>query len=302
MEVMSHLKSETPTSRLEILELEKKIMYKKRSGIYKIQNIINGNFYIGQSVNLGRRRTNHFYELRHSKHGNEHLQRAFNKYGEENFIFEIILYCEPDELTYYEQSLVDLLKPEYNICRECVDSPRGVVASEETRLKMSLRTSGSMNPMYGKIMSEESRLLMSQANLGKKLSDETRKKMSESRKGDKSAWFGRHHTKEANEKNRIAHEGKKYPKSVGESISKSNQGNKKGKNSSSSFCGVSWNKKSKKWECYISFSNKRFLIGYFPTELEAAIAYNEFALEIYGCKAKLNPISEEEYNNVMINS
>ena len=62
---------------------------KNISGIYKITNNVNGKFYIGSSQNISRRWYDHKRELRIQKHHNKYLQRAWNKYGEENFSFEI---------------------------------------------------------------------------------------------------------------------------------------------------------------------------------------------------------------------
>jgi group I intron endonuclease len=163
----------------------------KLCGIYKIENLINGDMYIGQSINLIRRKTKHFSELRNKKHRNKHLERAFHKYGEENFEFKILLYCEPEELTYYEQSLVDLWNPEYNICRECVTNSLGLKHTEEELLKMSIGNKG-------KTVSEESRKKMSEARIGKfcgdknhrfgiPVSEETKQKISKSLMGMKAS-------------------------------------------------------------------------------------------------------------------
>lgn len=65
----------------------------KQCGIYKIENIINGIVYIGQSRNIYRRFCSHKYQLRHGKCANIHLQRSWNKYGEEAFEFSIIELC-----------------------------------------------------------------------------------------------------------------------------------------------------------------------------------------------------------------
>ena len=66
-------------------------------GIYKITNKINGKFYIGQSSDIETRYYNHFYELNHNTHCNKHLQNAWNKYGENNFSFEIIYECDKND-------------------------------------------------------------------------------------------------------------------------------------------------------------------------------------------------------------
>lgn len=65
----------------------------KKIGIYKIENTINKKVYIGQSNNILIRFSNHKYELNSNKHSNSHLQRAWNKYGRENFIFDILCEC-----------------------------------------------------------------------------------------------------------------------------------------------------------------------------------------------------------------
>ena len=57
--------------------------------IYKIENLINHKKYIGLTNNIARRRSRHFTDLRCQKHDNSFLQKEFNIYGEENFIFNI---------------------------------------------------------------------------------------------------------------------------------------------------------------------------------------------------------------------
>lgn len=57
--------------------------------IYKIENIVNHKTYIGLTNNVARRRARHFTDLRRNCHDNSFLQSEFNKYGEENFIFNV---------------------------------------------------------------------------------------------------------------------------------------------------------------------------------------------------------------------
>lgn len=59
-------------------------------GIYKIINVINDKFYVGSAVDLKRRKTRHFSELRKGKHNNRHLQAAWNHYGDQAFIFVVV--------------------------------------------------------------------------------------------------------------------------------------------------------------------------------------------------------------------
>lgn len=63
-------------------------------GIYKITNIPNGKIYVGCASNVRTRINGHLYDLRKNKHKNTYLQKAWSKYGEENFIFEMIEKCD----------------------------------------------------------------------------------------------------------------------------------------------------------------------------------------------------------------
>lgn len=67
-------------------------------GIYKIVNTVNNKVYVGQSVEIERRWKRHKRELNDNKHGNDYLQRAWNKHDKKNFRFEIIEICKEEEL------------------------------------------------------------------------------------------------------------------------------------------------------------------------------------------------------------
>ena len=65
----------------------------KECGIYKITNLVTKQVYIGSTVSKVSRRINaHKNQLRKNKHVNKHFQNSWNKYGEENFEFEILEY------------------------------------------------------------------------------------------------------------------------------------------------------------------------------------------------------------------
>lgn len=65
-------------------------------GIYKIINVVNNKFYVGSAVDLKRRKTRHFSELRTGKHNNRYLQAAWVKYGEQAFVFVVVEELAPD--------------------------------------------------------------------------------------------------------------------------------------------------------------------------------------------------------------
>lgn len=70
----------------------------QNSGIYKITNLISGKVYVGCASNIKRRMSGHKYDLRKEKHNNNYLQKAWNKYGEKSFTFEVIEKCEISNL------------------------------------------------------------------------------------------------------------------------------------------------------------------------------------------------------------
>lgn len=62
------------------------------------------------------------------------------------------------------------------------------------------------------------------------------------------------------------------------------------KGSSSKYRGVHWHKEHKKWGGIIIKNKKRYWLGYFKTEKEAALAYNDAAPKYHGEFARLNEI------------
>ncbi len=136
------------------------------SGVYQIYCLASQKCYIGSATNLRRRWFSHRWALRRNKHRNQHLQNAWNKYGETMFDCVVIEHTNKDQNLSREQYYLDLLcpfRPEvgYNI---------GKVAGAA---------------MLGKTHSKETRARMGDFRRGKKLSPETCKQMSDSQKGRK---------------------------------------------------------------------------------------------------------------------
>lgn len=87
------------------------------SGIYKILNKSNNKCYIGSTVNFSNRKYLHFSRLKRGRHHSIILQRAYDKYGIDNFQFIILEECKNDNLLEREQYYFDKYHPEYNIAK-----------------------------------------------------------------------------------------------------------------------------------------------------------------------------------------
>ena len=60
------------------------------------------------------------------------------------------------------------------------------------------------------------------------------------------------------------------------------------KGTSSRYKGVCWKKKEKKWVANVQPNNKRYFLGYFTDEIDAAKAYDKKAAKVFGEFACLN--------------
>jgi len=141
-------------------------------GIYQIQNLINGKLYIGSSVNVNERICEHKRNLCNGHHENEHLQKSCDKYGIENFIFDIVetirdkynlLRAEQEWIDYYNKHGVEL----YNI-NPIAGSQLGFRHSDKTKKLYSITRRGNGNPMYGKEHSKETRKKIGLKSIGRK--------------------------------------------------------------------------------------------------------------------------------------
>ena len=186
-----------------------------KPGIYCIQNIINGKLYVGASKNIGQRFSKHKCDLKKGKHGNIYLQRAYNKYKIENFVFKAIIICEPFEMNKYEKLFIRLYDSSNKEKGYNLDSGGNIdiCRSPETILKIK-------KALTGKKLSLEHRKKLSESHLGvncgldhylcgKKMSDELRKKLSKSHMGNKHHFYGKHFSEEHKKNLSKSHTGKK---------------------------------------------------------------------------------------------
>jgi len=136
----------------------KKIKIKNLPGIYKVTNLLNGKLYIGQSRKLRERITQH-----RGLNGGGLLSKAIEKYGVDNFLFEVLIYCDisllDDVEIYYIKPLDCKVPNGYNIQsggqRDYSETSRDNKPEnvwfnknlpKEMRNKMSVSQSGENNP------------------------------------------------------------------------------------------------------------------------------------------------------------
>lgn len=141
-----------------------------RIGIYGIRNLVNGKMYVGKTgMNFGDRWDSHRSLLNSGKHDNPYLQKAWNKYKQENFEFIVLEDCEVDELSDREKYYIKLYK--------------------DMGLAYNIHDGGDEGYNLGKHLSDETKRKIGEKNringLGRKASDETKEKMSKSHTGMK---------------------------------------------------------------------------------------------------------------------
>jgi group I intron endonuclease len=155
------------------------------SGIYLIENIINNKKYVGSAINIQKRWYQHKSTLKGNYHDNSYLQKAWNKYGANNFKFIIIEEVQPKNLLEKEQYYIDY----YDTCNKnkgynlspTAGNTLGFEFSDESKLKMSLLKKNKPSTRKNYKHSEETKKKIGEKNkisqLGRTHTEETKKKM-----------------------------------------------------------------------------------------------------------------------------
>jgi group I intron endonuclease len=179
--------------------------------IYRITNMANGKFYIGSAESFARREWQHKYDLKRNAHKNPRLQAAWNKYGEDMFVFEVVEDV-PLEKSAFDVENTYLHKfvgqPEcYNINTDAIGMRTGIPHTEGAKAKISAKVQQAVAEGRGGafIPSEETRQKMSEAlkgnqnAFGYKRSEAEREAIRQRTLGNKN-FLGKTHTEEAKAK------------------------------------------------------------------------------------------------------
>lgn len=125
-------------------------------GIYKLTNTINNLIYIGQTVNF-KRRINEYKNRTPIKSSNYKIIKAINKYGFNNFSYELIIECDVNELDQYEMYFIEKFKsynPNIGYNSMHIEQDGKYHINKETKEKMS-------KSHYGKKQSSHTKKLRS---------------------------------------------------------------------------------------------------------------------------------------------
>ncbi len=167
-------------------------------GVYIIYCHTNKKAYIGSSNKVNLRLNHHRCDLRADKHGNQHLQNAWNLYGESSFSMGLLHPCLLGEQVGLEQHYLDIWIAaglSFNR-RPRADSPTGMKWTDAERKAKSV--SMKNRPSFGgRHHTESSKTLLSERAkdryadpennpfFGKSHSEETKAKISEKNTGNK---------------------------------------------------------------------------------------------------------------------
>ena len=182
---------------------------------------------------------------------NKALNRAISKYGIDAFEKEVICYCAPGELNQLEEYYIrELHTHRSENGYNLTWGGDGVGAGEDHPL---YGVTGEAHPSWGMKRSQETIERLSESHKGIRHSEEARQKIAESKKGKANPFFG-----------------------------------VKSEHATSKYYGVS--KVGRKFRALITVNRKLIHLGYFETEVEAALTYNKYVIE--------NNLKDHPLNNV----
>jgi group I intron endonuclease len=153
-----------------------------KAGIYRIDDCVSNKFYIGSSINIKRRVTQHIYRFKRGDHSNPIMQAIWNKdFKRLSFsVLEIINSEEKKDLLKAEQKYLNMANVGKNkLCMNIL-----IVANSHLGVKRRKESIEKLRKVHiGRKTSEETKLKQRLAKLGTKQSLETILKRTSNQKG-----------------------------------------------------------------------------------------------------------------------
>jgi len=146
----------------------------KVCGVYEIYNKESFMSYIGSGKSIYKRISYHFSALRSNRHSNEHLQNAFNKYGEDAFEVRILETCELNKLHEREEYYISITPNKYNFNLKPTGPLKLPIPSAERREIVRQK-------LTGRKRTKEQCQRFSDSHIGYVTPEETKKKQSVAR-------------------------------------------------------------------------------------------------------------------------
>lgn len=122
------------------------------TGIYKITNTINNKVYVGSSIDIKTRWSNHRKKLSYGIHPNAGLQNDYDLYGDTCFKYDVICECSKRVCNAAETAWTKYYKED----GRCYNISIGTRLSDETKEKIS-------NALSGRIVTDETKNKLSMA-------------------------------------------------------------------------------------------------------------------------------------------
>lgn len=161
-----------------------------RIAVYRITNIVTGDFYIGSTVNLSRRIKEHFSKS--AKSSIKVLREAIEQFGVDKFLVDVLEDCTLDNVREREAFYITTLNPTYNrttrtghIDEHTLELARGRAKKwwssldEETKARI-IRENLTYRPQRGHSVSQITRAKLREARAKQVFPEESRKKQGRS--------------------------------------------------------------------------------------------------------------------------
>ena len=171
-------------------------MLECKSGVYIITCIPTKKCIIGETGNVRKRINYHIQNLEGNRHENPYLQKAWNKYGYDNFSFDVLEYCEFSECKIKEDYYCKLYDSHnsvkgFNLRPTGKELKNKFSEEHKEKIKQALKNSekfknrDSGKGMRGKHHSLESKIKISKSNKGKTHTEKTKLLLSKINRGRK---------------------------------------------------------------------------------------------------------------------